>query len=141
MTALVFADGFASQPDRDADVARDVAFKRSIARYPGSTLVIRRYPDGDIAAEGFLNPSPGYTATLTYRLPAAATKQTAVAHYRRELERRGWTTTVSVNCSGDDVVYEVCGQRVVKAVDRDGDAVLYVDVYRRRSDGRVFVAV
>jgi hypothetical protein len=145
MTAVVFAHGFASQPDREADVARDVAFKRTIAPYPGSTLVdtlvLRHHPDGDMVAEGFLNPSPGYSATLTYRLPAGATKQLAVAHYRRELERHGWETRVSGNCSGDDIVYEVCGQRVIEALDTDGNTVVWVDVYRRRADGRVFVDV
>jgi hypothetical protein len=59
----VFGLGFAAQPDKAADEAQNLAFLRTIARPPGSILVgtrtSRRYPDGDMFAEGFLNPSPG----------------------------------------------------------------------------------
>ena len=142
MTGLVFARGFADQPDRRADEARNLAFKRTISRYPGATLVRKDTyavsPDGDSFAQGFLNPSPGYATSLTFMLPRGATMETAVRHYRRAFADLGWTTRVMANCSGDDIIYEVCGEKVIEAFDRNGEYVAYVSIYRRRADRRLF---
>jgi hypothetical protein len=95
VTALVFAEGFASQPDKEADLARSRAFLETFEHPAGLKLIrtetIESYRDGDIGQVGFLNPYKGYYLVETWLLPRGTTRDSALAFYRDELERHGWT--------------------------------------------------
>jgi hypothetical protein len=131
---LVFLVGLVSTPSRSADQAKNLAFLRTIAVFPKSTLIAtntyKLSPDGDMVGEGFLNPSPGYATELTYLLPRGVDLKTAVAFYRREFKRHGWTAQEGDNTSDP----YVAGVYLIARA--DGVFIIQLDVFERR-DGRI----
>lgn len=138
VTALVFAWGFASQPDRAADLARSRAFLEAFRHPAGASLVrneiLEIYPDGDIAEVGFLNPYQGYGLAQTWLLPRGATRDSALAFYRDELERHGWTVEDQPwDCTGIDDPNQC---EVDLLAYSDGEHVVSIGVVGRE-DGRI----
>jgi hypothetical protein len=142
MTAVVFAQGYAAQPDRAADEARNLAFLRTFEHPRGSALVesetYATYPSGDSFEVGFLNPYTGYSTRQTWLLPRGTNLPDAVVFYRRELRRHGWATHVEVDCTGVSDLESQCGRDVWAS--RDGEYVKSVFIYYR-PDGRLAAVV
>lgn len=89
-------------------------------------------------AEGFLNPSPGYATGQTFLLRRGATPKSAVAFYRDELERHGWTVEVFADCTGWAPTDPGCGRS--PWANGDTEFVTGVFVYRR-ADGRIVASI